>query len=82
MQETSLEEVPVVAEKKKVKHPGPSRAGESEEERMAKSPICLNCKKDRLQLYLLPHRKTTLRVCTNTECYKYCNLAALKSWKP
>lgn len=60
--------------------PGKTKLGESEEEKLANSPTCMHCKKERIQLYLLPYKRMKLRACTNNLCFKYTDLTKIFSW--
>ena len=62
-------------------HPGPAKSGESEFEKLAQQKTCMHCGKDRAMLHLEPKRKTTLRACTNKDCFKFVDIPKLSSWK-
>ncbi len=51
-----------------------------EVDRIAKHPLCFNCKQERVLVKLLPHRKVEMRVCVNPRCFKFTNLENLQSW--
>lgn len=71
----------ILQEPKMNRHPGPTKQGESEEERMANAPYCLDCKQPRVLLKLEPFRRMTMRACTNKECFHYTDLNKLFSWR-
>ena len=62
--------------------PTPLRKNQPEDEieKLVKQPLCMHCKKERVLLHLLPHRKKEMRVCVNKNCFKYANLSAIKTW--
>lgn len=58
------------------------RAPKNEDmERVWASTKCIVCEQERTPVYLMPYKKTSMRVCTNPKCYMYCNIDDLTSWQ-
>ena len=76
MQETSSEENSIIG-----RHPGPTKHGESEEERLANLPRCLDCGMPRIWLHLEPHRRMKIRQCINKKCFHFIDITKLITWK-
>ena len=60
--------------------PSNSTFTESNEERLANSPKCLDCKHDKVVLHLRPYKNRILKVCVNEKCFHYADLTKIKTW--
>lgn len=62
---------------KNIGEPGKER----DEERGWNYHNCVNCKQSRTVLFLLPYKRSTIRVCTNQKCFLFSDLTKLKTWE-